>query len=411
MNRLLALVLLLTAGLLALTLALPATAEVPTVVNPREAPAHRTLAVREVWRVGADDDAEYVFGTIITATTDTAGNIYPLDSQTQTVHAFGPAGDYRGETARQGEGPGEIRMVYQLRMWDAGHLGCLQVFPARIITVGTDGTPGTTVDLRRGDDSGGTVFITAESCDHRDGVLICLGRLHDYDGKTKTETTFLASFHADGRERHRFASQPTGYDFSGTITVDEEKDDVPWRRWTLGPGGEIFLAPERNEYIIEVRDLDGHLLRRITRDVEPRRRTPEQKEAVKQDYIFSSDGAEIPDIRYRISDIEPPLHGLAWRDDMLWVRTTRGREADFPTFDIYDADGRLVEERRYDVPLENLQDNLVILPGGRLVRIANLRAAQTAAAAGLKVVQGDDQVTADVDEDAVLEVIVYEVID
>jgi len=403
MPRLLAILLIMSA--------FPAVAEVPTTANPREAPLHRTLAVQESWRAGGDDAEEFIFGTVLTATTDAAGNIYLLDSQTQTVHAFGPEGDYRGQTARQGEGPGEINMVFHLGMWDDEHLGCLQVFPARLITVATDGTPGDVVDLKRSGASGGTAFITANTFAHRDEGLVCQGSLHDYDGQVSNETAYLASFHPDGRERHRFFSQPTGYDFSSRITVDEEKDYIPWRRWAMGPGGQVFVAPDRDAYLIEVRDLDGRLLRRITRDVAPRIRTSEQKERAKKDYTFSSDG-DIPDIRYRISDTEPPLHGLAWRDGLLWVRTARGWDDDFPAFDIYDATGRLVEERRYDVPLDREQDNLIVLPGGHLVRIANLHAAQMAAAANLQIVQGDENMTSGgEDDDAVLEVIVYEVVD
>lgn len=388
-----------------------ARADVPTVENPREAPLTRTVSVRELWRVGADEDAEYVFGTIVSAVSDADGVIHLLDSQTQTLHAFGPEGDYRGATARSGEGPGEIHMVYDVMTWDDDHVACLQVFPARIVVVGTDGTPGTTIDLRLAETPDGMAFVMASDFARLGDTLVGSGNQNVYDEDGQHERTYLASFHPTGEVRHVFGIQDTGYDFSRPILVDEAKDYVPWHRWCLGPDGEVYVAPARDAYLIEVRDLDGNLLRRITRDAAPRRRTVAEKERVKRDYSFGSEG-ELPGISYRIADHAPPLHGLEWRDGMLWVRTTRGWEEGFPSYDIYDAAGSLVEERRYDVPLDREDDNLVILSGDRLVRIANLRAATVASNADMTIQMGEDRVDgSQVDEDAVLEVILYEVAD
>ena len=64
----------------------------PVVENPREAPRTSVVEYEEVWRAGADDSEEFLFGVIRDAVTDEDGNIYLLDSQQQQVFKFSADG-------------------------------------------------------------------------------------------------------------------------------------------------------------------------------------------------------------------------------------------------------------------------------------------------------------------------------
>lgn len=92
-------------------LATSALADVPVIDNPREAPVQRTVHYEEVWRAGADDEAEYIFGVIGDAETDAEGNIYLLDTQQYIVFKFSADGKYLERSAARVKGPARSTCV------------------------------------------------------------------------------------------------------------------------------------------------------------------------------------------------------------------------------------------------------------------------------------------------------------
>ena len=393
-----------------LSCAVAAAADVPVVDNPRQAPRQTTVRYEEVWRAGADETADYIFGVIGGAVADADGNVYLLDIQQQQVFKFSPNGDYLGLVSRKGEGPGEIDRCYVMRTWADEGLGLLTSFPARITRVDFTGQSQGVITLGKvtGEDQS---FLSGSDFAVRDGHLLASGRIMTYAEDGRTDTYFLSSFGPDGAELHSFGTKiRTAYDFSKTIVVDEVADFVGLQRWALGRDGEVYIAPERDAYLIEVRDAAGELVRTIRRDFPPHRRTAEEKEKAKENYSFSAN-MELPEIRYDIDDVSPPISDLACVGDELLVASSDDTRDALPdgvarSHDVFDLEGHLLEHRSHVLPLDPEEDTLTILPDGRAVRVANRQSAYAASVADLNIQVGDEKLAGS-DNDAMLEVIVY----
>jgi len=387
--------------------------DVPTIDNPRIAPSTRTVVMEEFWRAGGDDE-DYLFGVIGRAVSDDAGNVYLLDNQQQEVFAFDPEGAYLGLISRKGEGPGEIDRVYHMDHWDENVLGLLKGFPASLILVSMDGLPAGDLKLTAAASSGEERYLSASHFERRDGHLVAMATQKCLlDGQWQ-EIRFLAAFDAVGHERHRYGEKPHGYDFKKTIVVDELGDFFPLNRWALGREGEVYLAPERDAYLVEVRDPAGALLRRIRRAAEAHHRSAAEKEEAKRGWSFASSGA-IPEIRYKIADTDPLIGGLQWRNDELWVTTSAGErhrsDGVAACFDVLDRAGNLIEERSYVLPFDQDEDRLIFLDAHRAVRIKAYRSAQEARSAGLKVQIGTERVETAGGGEEMLEVILYRAVE
>jgi hypothetical protein len=395
-------------------LAVSARADVPVIENPREAPARRTVAYEEVWRAGADDAADFIFGVIGDAETDAAGNVYLLDTQQYTVFKFGPDGEYLGTVSRRGEGPGEINMCFSMERWDADRLALDKTMPSSLVLVANDGTPDRNLRFQFEPRSENQRFAFAHGLQIRDDHLVTSGQAMRLEHGLRITTHFTVTLDRELREIHNFGDHESGVVFADEVTVDEAREFSPVATWALGRGGEVYFAPRRDDWLIEVRRSTGELARVIRRDFEPHRRTKEEKEAAKSRWTFSSDGS-LPPIHYRMCDTDPAIARLDFLGDELRVWGPRSNE-ELPEgiatrFDVLDRAGRLVEERSLAFPYDPDQDGLHHLADGRLVRVKAFRSSQEASMAGFEVQKGEEKVDGSDSGDVVLEVIVYRPLD
>jgi hypothetical protein len=388
-----------------------ALADVPVIDNPREAPTERTVQYHEVWRAGADDDADYIFGVIGDAETDADGNIYLLDTQQYTVFKFSPTGEYLGTVSRKGEGPGEINMCFGMTRWDEGHLALDKTIPSGEVIIANDGTPDRNLKFEFESRSETQRFAFSTNLAIRDGYLVSGGIASRYENGLRYETHFTVALNRDLQEIHNFGDHESGVVFADKIDVDEEREFNPVGHWALGCEGEVYFAPKRDAWVIEVRRTTGELVRTIRRDFEPHRRTKEEKENAKASWTFSSDG-NLPPIHYDMSDTDPAIGRMAFVGDELRVWRT-WREDALPEgiatrYDVFDRAGRLIEDRSLALPYNPEEDGLHHLEDGRLVRVKSFSSAQAAASAGLSIQRGEEKLDGSDSEDIILEVIVYE---
>ena len=393
-----------------LILAPAAAADVPVIDNPREAPTERTITYEEAWRAGADDEADFIFGVIGDVATDTAGNLYLLDFQQFTVFKFSPTGEYLGTVSRQGEGPGEINYCFGMTRWDEDHLALEKTVPSGLVLVKNDGTPDRNLQFQFASRSENQRFAFADGLAIRDGYLVTGGQAVRLENGLRYTTNFTVTLDRDLKEIHSFGDHESAVVFADEVTVDEAREFSPTRTWALGREGEVYFAPQRDAWVIEVRRTTGELVRIIRRDFEPHRRTKEEKEDAKSRWTFSSDGS-LPPIHYRMCDTDPAIRRMAFHGDELWVWSP-GQEKDLPEgtatrFDLLDRTGHLVEERSLAFPYDPEQDGLHHLDDGRVVRVKAFTSAHDASQAGWQVQKGETKVVGSDAGDIVLEVIVY----
>lgn len=395
-------------------LAPAARADVPVIDNPRQAPAQRTVRYEEAWRVGADDEADFIFGVIGDVETDADGNLYLLDIQQFTVFKFSPTGEYLGTVSRKGEGPGEINYCFSMVRWDEGHLALDKVIPSGLVIIANDGTPDRNLQFEFSPRSDTQRFAFATGLQIRDGHLVTGGQASRVENGLRYTTDFTVTLDADLKEIHNFGDHESGVVFADEVNVDEAKEYSPCQTWALGRDGEVYFAPQRDQWVIEVRRTTGELVRTIRRDFQPHRRTKEEKEEAKSRWTFSSDGS-LPPIHYRMCDNDPAIGRMSFVGDELWVWSSPV-DRDLPEgvatrFDVLDRPGHLVEERSLAFPYDPEQDGLHHLDDGRVVRVKAFTSAHDASQAGWQVQKGEKKAGGQTSDDFILEVIVYRPID
>ncbi|MFH1842348.1 MAG: 6-bladed beta-propeller [bacterium] len=354
--------------------------EAPRIDNPATPrDGHLTLEPRELWRQGGEDE-EILFGFVITALDDEAGNVYLLDRQLATVFVFSPAGEYLHNLSREGEGPGETRLPTDMLWLPDGSLGLVQSLPGKIVKVDRSGDPAGVIVL--GGDTpgaGGMCFLSEARC--RSGGIVCCGAraLLGQDGLVQNR--FLATFDEHGAEAARFL-ELRDRDVAGTKIREADSYWVVEGRWCLGPDGSIYTAPRRDEYAVHVFAPDGHLERIFAREFRSWRRTQQEKDRLRSRWAGRPDETD-GQRDVEIADVDPCLEQLRVADDgTVWIRHSRSARQQLSgvmvTYDVFDPAGQFVRTVSLVLPGDAFQDKLVFLSNDRLLLIRGFRDASRA---------------------------------
>ncbi len=331
----------------ALLAAAPARAQAPRQDNPAEpADGRTTVTLEPDWTLGGENDEEHFFGIVGQVFADDAGDLFLVDNQLSEVQVYGPDGTWLRTLGRRGDGPGEVRNLRTALLMPDGSLGLVQAFPGQVVTVGQDGLPGTTFVPGRADPTAGG-FMALNTAASRGGTLAFSGSRMMRRDQTAVRTSYLATYAADGTPRGEIVQKEFESDM-GATRVSEAQEDFADERWTLGPGGDVYVAPERDVYRIDVHAPDGTLLRSFGRDYEPVRRTADEKAAV-ADMLQPWRRRGRDALQFEVLDTEPDIVRLhVRRNGEVWVLTSRGvregRPGELAVYDVFDPAGRFVRQ-------------------------------------------------------------------
>ena len=314
------------------------------IMNPsKAAKGVETLELEEVWRVGGYDDEEVLFGVITDIIADRDGNFYLLDSQLNEVQVYSPGGEYLRTIGREGEGPGEFRLAFNLLLMPNGNIGVLQAFPSKIIGLTPDGNPADDFQLpKRDDEVGFKVLFTARNAG--DQLAVVYGFNQPSEGGF-TQQSVLSLFGPGGENERRLHSQDSTMNAAEPKIAEEEWDSFR-NRWTSGPDGNVYSAINFGEYKVNVWGSDGKLRHIINREYAPHERTKEQSERILEIYKGLTRQIPIPNIKYEIEPNWNPIQTINAREDgTLWIQTSRGSwgipEGEIGRYDIFDNSGKL----------------------------------------------------------------------
>jgi hypothetical protein len=348
--------------------------EAPTVHSTAPLQPPRTVQLEELWRVGGDD-ADLMFGLMVDATCDDAGNVYLMDQQLDTVTVVAPDGTVLRQLFREGEGPGEIRTPQGIACLPDGRIALVQQFPGKLIMVDRENEPAGTLTISGGgaDREG---FTAIAGCSARCEVFLVAGMFQVPAQSSMTRTSYVASIDVtDGTELRRYRVHDTVLDFTQARLV--ERDMVaPCYTHALGPEGRVYFARDWREYAIEVVSPDGVLERVISRDFEPLQRSQRERDRVDELFEVQASRLSFP-ITWEIEPTEQYVSGLhVTTDGTLWVAHNRSThdlpEGIFTEYDTFDPQGRWRQRVRVACDGDPDYDGLIFLNDDRVLLVKGL---------------------------------------
>jgi 6-bladed beta-propeller len=394
--------------LILILLATPPAGAVEVVENPEQPPQHETWQMKELWRVGGDDDADLLIGLVSDVKSDKVGNIYILDSQMCHVNVLSPKGEFIRTLSRKGEGPGEVNLPSSILMMGDNEIGIVQGYPSKVIRVTTEDVPKGSIvvgDCGAGDQG---IRITMNAAYEAGRLLVLGAKMSFVDGERKN-TLYLASFADTGCETHLFAEMEEQNNLGNDVwRIKERQNYFPATRWTLGEGGRLFTSPNRDEYVIKELGPQGEVLREIRREFTARKRTAEDYDRIKSGY-----SSNVPNLKYEfdLEPLEPAITGLDGQaDGSLWVYNCYSNselpEGIARRFDRFDSSGHLVSEVLLAMPFDSDDDELYRLDDTHFARVTGLRSARAADSRAQGFSSGGESGKGD--DAAPVEVVVYE---
>jgi hypothetical protein len=338
--------------MLLLPLAVPGlatAADVPRTIDA-DGPAQgvQPLALRELWRVGGDDE-DVLFGRITDLKIHPDGSLYILDNQLCHVVVISATGEHLRDISRQGDGPGELRQPMGLVFLADDVLGVGMGFPGKLVTLGLDGTPlGTYYPVGAPAEGNLAIMISLQ---YLDGVLVASGgSVVIAPGGDSHTDRFLSVGDASCSAFHRILETSTPFDPTGRVYVETDEYYID-RSCALGSGGRIYAPMKRDAYEISEFDTAGHLVRVFGRRDNPRKRTSAEQGRVSP----LIDPGTPANTDWTISDHDECVTRIMVNpdDDTVWVLTPHGHE-DQPagileTWDVFAPDGEYL--RQVPVPL------------------------------------------------------------
>jgi hypothetical protein len=365
----------------------------------------RTMELIEEWRVGGDDD-EIFFGVISDVLIE-GELIYLLDQQLNQVFVYSLAGEYLRTIGREGEGPGEVRQPRGIFPLPDGGIGIYHQPMGNFSCLDGAGEPAESIFLR---DSTGErlASIYVQEVDLRGGRMLIAGEIFSFPESGQRQDLILSYFDLSGGEVTRlFEQEKRDFNFQ----QQTYNESLSYRKpATLGPDGTVYIAPERDSYLIEQRNPDGELLRTIQRQFKAPRRTAVEKEEVGGGASMTING-KVVKLKTEV-DAFPPCIANLFVDDtgQIWVTHARS-EKDLPEGvvlrqDLFNPEGKFIESVDM-VCAEGLDGNrLYPIDGERFIMVRGLADAFRSLYARFNA---DDET--EPEEASPLEVIFYKTVD
>lgn len=361
----------------------------PATVNlPAAAPAQRAVDLKEVWRLGGDDDEDVLLGMVTGGVLGPDGNVYLVDRQMAQVLVVAPDGSLVRTLGRQGDGPGEFNNPHGLFFLPDGRLAVVQGFPSRVTTLKPDGTPGGEIKVGGEAVEGGFNFMRELRVGG--GKLVGVrgrGTFNQETGKS-TQVSIMSVMDLAGRDEVKLFERSRENDLQRRV-FDEAAEFSELNTWNVSKDGIVYSAPEREAWVINARGLDGAIRSTFRRPFTPRKRTAEDKAELTDGMVVIVNGRRQP-IESKALDTDPAIERInVAADGRLFVTNCLQSREQLPAgvaarYDVVTPDGKFVEELSLRVPdFDNRQDVVLFLDGKTFLVVRNFDQARESAMAGL----------------------------
>jgi hypothetical protein len=355
---------------------------VPHVVNPAvPSEGNVTLAPREAWSAGGDDDEDVLFGVLAAVDIDGQGNVYALDMQLSQVHVFDRNGRLLRTIGREGEGPGEFRQASQMFIMPDGNIAVVQQMPGKLVLLTPDGKPAGDFPGPKGKDGGMIAYFEGGSAG--DAIVLNTRQFSRTPGKFTVQRALL-SLGPKGDTRATLFQTSADQDPASMMNLDEK--EMRTLLWAAGKDGRVYTSQNFDGYEIKVHAPDGKVERVIEREYAHRQRSKEEMEENKPRVLMRGGNGQRMQPTIKSSPTDRDILRILPRDDgSLWVLSSKGRNSQpkgtMAAFDVFDAKGRFVRTVALQVPGDFHQDEFYIVRD-QLVVVRSARSSRDALMGG-----------------------------
>lgn len=346
--------------------------------GPRPSQSIRNWHLKEQWRVGGESD-DLIFGHIADVAGDQTGLTYVLDYQQQETFVFGPTGKLLQVFGRKGEGPGETTMASRL-LAGVGRLGLMNRYPAEIVLLDLNGDPaGSIVPVSRENPEAIAGCWWAHLWTDR---IIWAITLSTFGPGGMTNVNHIVDCEADGQIRSTYLTLDGNTYTHGVLDgkVDEGRFFNPLvGRWDVDPEGRVWVAPERDRYLLRVLDAEGRTVLETGRQFEAPVRSPQESKKIRHslEERWHKSGSPIV-----VGDHAPCIEKLwimenEWGTE-VWVETGASGH-DLPPgvmvrYDLFDLKGEFTHQVDIVGDGDPLFDRWYLVGDNRLVMVRNASA-------------------------------------
>lgn len=319
------------------------------------------------WEVSSD---EVLFGNIAEVVLLADGAVAVADVQLQAVLVFDRDGRMQSRIDVAGSGPGRLSRLGGICADGDDGLMLLQFLPGHVEMVRRDGTPVGSLFRRGSDDSAqGLVGI-------RQAPGLAVAALLDQSWGEGAETINRFRLAAVDRE---LQATTTIHDVTFATTarhgvVDETEGYFPLRAWTVIDEHTVALAPNREEYLIEVHDLRTGRTDRLARQVAPVRRSKTEIDRIKAGYVLHENGVR-RQMEFRLYDTAEMIQDMTATPAGRLLLATAHRQAESRDgrlrIDLVDPKRRTCAEIEAVLRFDATVDRFFLLPSEDVVVIEN----------------------------------------
>ncbi len=316
------------------------------------------FTLEAIWEQAAED-SEFLLASLTDAAFDPSGNICIVDISQKNLQIFDPLGNWLRTLGREGEGPGEFSDARKI-FFDDGRYGVLQAFPAAIVWLNADGSPSSKVTLS-GHNPENKTFISVGHAVQAGGDIFGWISQTLYTGDEPEYDSWVARVNPDGTTDSVIYSPPDQPSARVDNGIDEGKVYDIWMwRWACDGQGGVWVAPERDRYVLQHWNAAGEMVLEVDRPYKPVRRNEQGKASIV--VWFRRRGWRTEQIH--VGKTAPVFSKIRLADDgNLWLRLDLGgSEPDSDLvriYDVFNPTGEYLKQMRLFSSLDT--DGLVML--------------------------------------------------
>jgi len=294
------------------------------VNNPDEPLYQEPLfTLEEELSIGGDDDREeYIFIEIQRVAIDDHGNIYVLDRRGAHIKVFDNTGTYLRTIGRRGQGPGEFQNPIEMFLTPDQNIAVQDFINRRLSFYTLEGEH--LQDQSFGDkllgkiemDPDGSYYAmtTEYYVPNENGIQLGQYLIKKFDGRLDYLDTLTSS---------SVPEQMDHFMYYFMLLFDIDKD------------GNVVVGNGR-DYVLDIFDTDGNLIRRIKKEHSPVEVTPGAVREQKESMLFK--------LRTKIPTHHSAYRSFRWsEDDRIYVRTwEEPMDGSTYFYDVFDSEGRYI---------------------------------------------------------------------